>query len=54
MCVCVCVCVMFLRNEDKKGVAGDTHGTSIKLKGKCKTHSLQALEYSGFSSGCCC
>jgi len=39
--------------EDKKGVAGDTHATSTKLKGKCKTHSLQALEYSGFRNVCC-
>jgi hypothetical protein len=28
--------------EDKKGVAGDTYGTSNKLKGKYNTHSLQA------------
>jgi len=36
--------------EDKKGVAGETHGTRIELKGNCNTHSLQALLYSGFSS----
>jgi len=36
---------------DKKGVAADTYGTSNKLKGKCNTQSLQALEYSGFSTG---
>jgi len=40
--------------EDKKGVVGDTHGTGIKLKWKCNTHSFQALEYSGFSSGYSC
>ena len=40
--------------EDKKCVAGGTHGNSIKLKGKCNTQPLQALKYSGFSSGYCC